>query len=107
MEGEQRLAARALAKAVLLGGQAVVFEVAAAGSVEQPRLVYTLYSDQPIGESVRRAAEDRIAFFLSLGDDLRSFYATGLEDPAFAPLIRRLYGYHQVKFITPFENACW
>jgi DNA-3-methyladenine glycosylase II len=56
---------------------------------------------------VRRAAEDRVAFFLSLHDDLRPFYAIGMEDPAFAPLIRRLYGYHQVKFITPFENACW
>lgn len=107
MEGEQTLAARALAKAVLVGGQIVVFEAAAAGSVEQPRLEYRLHSDGPIDDAVRRAAEDRIAFFLSLEDDLRPFYAAGLEDAAFAPLIRRLYGYHQVKFITPFENACW
>jgi DNA-3-methyladenine glycosylase II len=48
-----------------------------------------------------------MAFFLSLGDDLRPFYAIGLDDPAFAPIVRRLYGYHQVKFLTPFENACW
>jgi DNA-3-methyladenine glycosylase II len=25
---------------------------------------------------------------------------------AAAPFVRRLYGYHQVKFPTPFENAC-
>jgi DNA-3-methyladenine glycosylase II len=107
MEGEQTMAARALAKAILVDGQIVVFEAAAAGSVEQPRLEYTLHSNRPIGDGVRRAAEDRVTFFLSLDDDLRPFYAAGLEDAAFAPLIRRLYGYHQVKFITPFENACW
>ncbi|MEO7911078.1 MAG: DNA-3-methyladenine glycosylase 2 family protein [Roseiflexaceae bacterium] len=107
MEGEQTLAARALAKAVLLGGQLVVFEIAVSGSIEQPGLIYTLHSDQPINDATRLAAEDRIAFFLSLHDDLRPFYAIGLDDPPFARLIQRLYGYHQVKFLTPFENACW
>src|SRR4051794_14493037 len=107
MEGEQTLAARALAKAVLLHGQIVVFEIAVSGSIEQPRLGYRLHSDQPIGDATRLAAEDRMAFFLSLHDDLRPFYAIGLDDPAFAPVIQRLYGYHQVKFLTPFENACW
>jgi DNA-3-methyladenine glycosylase II len=107
MEGEQVLAARALAKAVLIHGQIVVFEIAASGSIEQPRLGYTLRSDRPIADSTRAAAEDRIAFFLSLCDDLRPFYAIGMDDPPFAPVIQRLYGYHQVKFLTPFENACW
>ena len=65
MEGEQVLAARALAKAVIINGQIVVFEIAVSGSVEQPRLDYTLHSDQPIGDVTRAAAEDRIAFFLS------------------------------------------
>src|ERR1044071_5588113 len=51
MEGEQVLAARALAKAVLLDGQIVVFEIAVSGSIEQPRLAYTLYSDQPINDA--------------------------------------------------------
>jgi DNA-3-methyladenine glycosylase II len=107
MEGEQVLAARALAKAVVVHGQIVVFEIAVSGSVEQPHLDYTLHSDQPISDITRAAAEDRIAFFLSLHDDLRPFYAIGLDDPPFAPVIARLYGYHQVKFLTPFENACW
>ncbi len=107
MEGEQSLASRALAKAVLLGDQLVVFQVAAAGGVEAPRLDYTLHSDQPIAEETRRVAEDRIGFFLSVGDDLRTFYAIGRADPHFAPLVELLYGYHQVKFLTPFENACW
>jgi DNA-3-methyladenine glycosylase II len=107
MEGEQALSARNLAKAVLINGQMIVFQIAAAGSVEAPRLSYTLHSDRPIGDATRRAAEDRIAFFLGLEDDLRPFYAIGLADPPFAPVVRQLYGYHQVKFLTPFENACW
>lgn len=107
MEGEQTLAARTLAKAVLLHGQIVVFEIAVSGSIEQPRLDYTLHSGQPISDTTRAAAEDRIAFFLSLNDDVRPFYAIGLDDPPFAPVIQRLYGYHQVKFLTPFENVCW
>ena len=106
-EGEQVLAERALAKAVLIHGQIVVFEIAVSGSTEQPRLDYALHSDQQFGDTMRAAAEDRIAFFLSLHDDLRPFYAIGLGDPPFVPVIERLYGYHQVKFLTPFENACW
>ena len=35
------------------------------------------------------------------------FYRIGREDADFAPIIEILYGYHQVKFLTPFENACW
>ena len=107
MEGEQTLAARTLAKAVLIHGQIIVFEIAVSGSIEQPHLDYTLHSDRRIGVPARLAAEHRIAFFLSLDDDLRPFYAIGLDDLSFAPVIQRLYGYHQVKFLTPFENACW
>jgi hypothetical protein len=88
MEGEQTLAARAFAKAVLLHEQIVVFEIAVSGSIEQPRLAYTLHSDQPISDATRLAAEDRIAFFFSLNDDLRPFYAIGLDDQSFAPVIR-------------------
>src|SRR4051794_6679995 len=92
MEGEQVLAARALAKAVFIAGQMIVFEIAVSGDVEQPQLSYTLHSDQPITATTRAAAEDRIAFFLSLRDDLRPFYAVGMDDPLFAPVIERLYG---------------
>lgn len=107
ISGEQAVGERALTKAVLVGGQLIVFRVAATGGVEQPGLSYTLWSDRPIEAATVRAAEDRIGFFLSLGDDLRPFYALAADDPAFAPIVRRLYGYHQVKFLTPFENAAW
>jgi hypothetical protein len=60
MEGEQTLAARALAKAVLIHGQIVVFEIAMSGSIEQPQLDYTLHSDRPISDTTRsRRGSDR------------------------------------------------
>jgi DNA-3-methyladenine glycosylase II len=90
--GEQTLDAHTLTKAVLVDGQTIVFRVASSGEIETPRLDYTLFSDQPIGVATARAADDRIGFFLSLDDDLRPFYALGRDDPAFAPIVERLYG---------------
>ena len=104
---EQSLAARTLTKAIMVAGQAVVFQVTSTGTVEEPQLGYSLFSEQPLPAAAQAAARDRLAFFLSLDDDLRPFYALGLADEAFAPEIRRLYGLHQVKFPTPFENAAW
>src|SRR3954454_410016 len=104
---EQALSPGALTKAVIVEGRPVVFRVEANGTVEAPRLAYTLFAEEPIAAATERAAIDRIAFFLGLDDDLRPFYAIGRADPDFAPLIDQQYGYHQVKFLTPFENACW
>ena len=76
--------------------------------MEQPELEYTLVSDEPISDSLeRRSAADRIGFYLSIDDDFEQFYAIASQDKAFAPVLERLYGHHQVKFITPFETAAW
>lgn len=108
MAGEQQLVERLLRKAVMIQGTVVVFTVTATGDSEQPSLRYTLASETPLTATMERAAVERIRFFLSLGDDLRPFYAAAQAgDPAFLPVIQRLYGLHQVKFLTPFENACW
>ncbi len=104
---EQTLLPRALTKAVAVGGRAVVFRAAPAGTVEAPRLAYTLHADGPLDAATERALADCIAFYLSLADNLRPFYALARDDPPFASVVARLYGYHQVKFPTPFENACW
>lgn len=105
--GEQALARDSVTKALTLQGRVVVFEVRSAGTIEQPALVYTLFSEQPLSEAEHAAVADRIRFFLSAGDDLQPFYAIGRDDPHFAPVIERLYGLHQPKFLTPFEIACW
>ena len=107
MHGEQQLVDRSLTKAVSIDGQPIVFNVRSTGTVAAPQMTYTLYADQPISETLERAAADRISFFLSLNDDLRPFYTIGEQDAAFAPLMKRWYGYHQVKFLTPFEHTCW
>lgn len=107
MHGEQQIATQTLTKAVSIERQPVVFRVYASGTSETPELSYTLFSTATMREASARAAADRIRFFLSLDDDLRPFYDIGEQDEAFAPVIRHRYGLHQVKFLTPFENACW
>ena len=108
MAGEQQIGDGALRKAVMVEQSPVVFTVDAMGDLEQPCLRFTLASAAPLSDATERAAVDRIRFFLSLDDDLRPFYAAAqASDPAFLPVIQRLHGFHQVKFLTPFENACW
>lgn len=104
---EQTVSSRSLTKAIGIEGQTVVFQLASIGTIEKPCLEYTLFSAQPITEDTENAVVERITFFLSLTDDLKPFYRIGREDPDFVPIIEHLYGYHQVKFLTPFENACW
>lgn len=77
------------------------------GTVEEPRLAWTLVADRRLDAHSQAVALDRLSFFLSLADDLRPFYALARQDPVFSAVVDRLYGYHQVKFPTPFENACW
>ncbi|MDQ2808359.1 MAG: DNA-3-methyladenine glycosylase 2 family protein [Chloroflexota bacterium] len=105
-QGEQVFAPQSVTKALALAGQAVVYRLTADLS-DPTTLAYTLWSATPLSAADQAAVADRIAFFLSLGDDLQPFYAIGAADPQFAPIIRQLYGLHQVKFPTPFENAAW
>ena len=106
MQSEQALSGRSLTKAVCITGQTLAFQVTTIGTVEKPELEYSLFSDQVIASPIKSATVDRISFFLSLADELQPFYLVAGNDPHFAPL-KQLYGYHQVKFLTPFENACW
>lgn len=104
---EQTAAGRVLTKALRLNEHTLVFEVMADGSGDESQMSYTLHTSQPLDAATQHAAAERISFFLSLSDDLEPFYELGRKDRLFAPIIEQLYGYHQVKFLTPFENACW
>ncbi|RDI71353.1 DNA glycosylase family protein [Halopelagius longus] len=53
------------------------------------------------------AVAERLDSFLSLSDDLSPLYDAAASDPAFARAVADLYGYHHVRFPTPFEAACW
>ena len=104
---EQTISSHALTKAISIDGQTIVFQLISIGTTENPQLEYTLFSAEPITEETENAVVERMTFFLSLKDDLQPFYRIGREDADFVPTIELLYGYHQVKFLTPFENACW
>ena len=104
---EQTISPHTLTKAISIDGQTIVFQLISSGTLESPQLEYALFSAEPINQETQSATVERMAFFLSLKDDLQPFYRIGREDADFAPIIEILYGYHQVKFLTPFENACW
>lgn len=104
--------ADAFNRALSIDGRVVAFQLTSTGSVEEPELHYRLLSDRllsegPLDEDAQSKVVDRIVLYLSLNDNLEPFYAIGREDPLFAPVIERLYGYHQVKFLSPFEAGCW
>src|SRR5437667_1223657 len=107
MRDDQKIDELSLTRAVCIGGQTTVFNVRPTGPIKSPRLKYALSSDRSLTVGVRDAVVDRIGFFLSLADDLEQFYRIGYGDVDFAPVLQRLYGLHQVKFLTPFESACW
>ena len=106
-KNEQTVSTHSLTKAISIDGQTVVFQLTSIGTTEKPGLAYTLFSENPITKAMENVVTERIAFFLSLKDDLQAFYLIGRNDHNFVPIIEQLYGYHQVKFLTPFENACW
>ena len=107
MRDDQKIDEVSLTRAVCIGGQTVVFKVRSTGLIKSPRLKHIMTSDRSLTPGVRDAVVDRIGFFLSLEDDLEQFYRIGYGDMDFAPLLQKLYGLHQVKFLTPFESACW
>ncbi len=105
--GEQKLEGQSLTKAVRIHRQTVGFDLHSVGTLEAPELRCHLFGTAPLHPEVEEAALERVRFFLSLDEDLRPFYALAQQDVPFQKVLRQLYGYHQVKFLTPFENACW
>lgn len=107
LAGEQTTVGPFLTKGACFQGRPYIFHVLSGGSIEDPGLECYLYGAQPITPEAQAALLDRVAFFLSLDDSLRPFYDLASGDARFWPVVERLYGYHQVKFPTPYENAVW
>src|SRR2546423_969161 len=95
-EGEQIVDGGALTKALRVEGQTVTFRVRQTGSVQEPRLAFTLRSDRPLGRSVRASARHLLTRYLSVDDDLRPFYDLAHADPKFAPRTEQLHGLRHV-----------
>jgi DNA-3-methyladenine glycosylase II len=107
-QGEQNLASQTMTKALRVNGQTVVFVLHATWTEDKPQLDVTIHSAKKLSNADEAAVLDRIRFFLSLDDDLSPFYAIAEDDKLFRDsALKTLYGYHQVKFLTPFENAAW
>jgi len=106
-QGEQDIGDGVLTKPLRIEGQTMTFRVRSTGTVEEPRLAFTLRSDRAIGRGVRTEARRRIARYLSVEDDLRPFYELAHADRRFEPCIKKHHGLHHVRFLTPFESACW
>lgn len=94
-------------KAIYLNEQTLAFKIEDIGTIEKPVLEYTFFSENKIEDKIKSELLDRINFFLSLEDDLTQFYNHAMKDKAFKSLVEKLYGLHQVKFLTPFEAAAW
>jgi DNA-3-methyladenine glycosylase II len=107
MMGEQTLTSRKMSKTISIQAQPFLFELQSTGTVETPKLEYQIYSTHPIETDQQNLVEDRIRFFLSLDDPLFDFYALAREDTPFWSVVERMYGLHQVKFMSPFEIAIW
>ena len=104
---EQHIGEGTLTKALFVRGQLCGFDLKSIGTIDAPKLEYTVYAACPIDPSLEIAILDQIAFAYSLRDDLQPFYELGRRDEDFASVVEMLYGLHHVKFPTPFEGACW
>jgi DNA-3-methyladenine glycosylase II len=107
LQGEQQIRDDVLTKAIRVHQQTVVFRVRSLGTVDDPLLRCELFSAYPLDRDTVEAAFHQVGFALSLYDDLNPFYDLARKDSGFAQALARLYGLHQVKFLSPFENACW
>jgi DNA-3-methyladenine glycosylase II len=107
MHGEQVVSEKSLTRAAWASQTPVAFKLSATGTVEEPEMRYELHADEPLSDTDAAGIVRRIGVYLSVHDDLRRFYELIDSDPPFVNVKRELYGYHQVKFLTPFENACW
>ena len=104
---DQAVADDSLIKAFRIQGQTLVSSVCGGEGVPEPGLGYVLYSSSQVSEDLESAFLERLRSFLSLDDDLSQFYAMAEEDLHFRPIVQDLFGYHPVRFQSPFEAAVW
>jgi len=105
MSGQQEVDGDSITKAIIVDGQVVVFRVKEGKGTE---LEYQLFSSERISDEAANEMGGRIAFFLSLDDDVGKFYTIAKEkDPKFYLLVESAWGLHHVKFLTFLEIASW
>lgn len=103
MAGEQGSGGGVLTCALRAGGATVGARIAADGT----GLRYELEAARALDDEAVAAITDRLSFQLGLDDDVAQLYALAAGDPPFERVVKRLHGYHQVKFPSPLELMCW
>ncbi len=101
MAGDQRLTKNTLTKSWIVRGTPVTVTMKQEGA----RLACDL--DRAIDDETRGLLCDRVASFVSADEDLGDFYEMAARDRAFAPVAKKLRGFHHPKFGSPFEAAVW
>lgn len=96
-----------LTRAIMVEGLPMVARVTSTGTPDAPGLRCVLWAGVAINSSLSATAARQIRTFLGIEDDVAGFYSIAENDEAMAPLVRQFYGYHQLRFPTPFEAACW
>lgn len=84
-------------------GEPRVVTVRSVGELDRPRLRFEI--DGPSDLDARTALARTLRRALAL--DLDPAPLERVDDPAFAPVLAALRGYHPPLFATPFEAACW
>lgn len=92
--------------ALNVSGQPVTFFLRSIGTLQRPRLELTLHA-QTLSDEILIKAKEQLDVYLSLNQDLTLFYKLAEKDDAFKPVLKKLYGYHPVKFPSIFCCMCW
>jgi len=104
---DQAVTDNSFIKAFRIQGQTLLASVSGSADTDRPGVEYELFSSRRVSDELESALEERLCSFLSLDDDLGQFYSLADNDPLFKPIVQALFGYHPVKFQSPFEAAVW
>lgn len=107
-KNEQVITQNRLIKGLRVSGAMAVADLVSTGTTDQPCLSLTIYSDTLLTTRQIQDIESRLRFMLSIDEDIAAFHLLAAQDAPFQEtVIPALYGYRQVKFPSPFENAVW
>lgn len=97
-------AKKTLVKGITIKGKKILCEIK---SEQANNIVCEVVTGELLDEREQNEIKKIFEEFLSLKDNLMPFYDLADRDSIFKPIKEALYGYHQVRFFTPFEAACW
>ncbi len=100
MMGEQRVTADTLVKSWIVRRQPITVSICA-----EKKALTCQHAE--VDDATARTVRERVASFVSADENLDPFYEIAARDRAFAPVAKRLRGFHHPRFGTPFEAACW